>query len=173
MRQSIAALAACLLTVSFFAACTANQNAGQALDDATLTARLEGRLAADPEVSGIDVDVSDRIATLSGTVESRAAARRALEIASDTRGVTGVIDHLTRPEEQSVVDARVSETVAERLQGTEGLDASGIVVSADGGVVTLSGTVASAEERETARTVARETGGVTRVRDALRLGNGG
>jgi len=68
-----------------------------------------------------------------------------------------------------MVDARITEAVEERLRSAEGIDASSVVVATEDGVVTLRGTVARAEDREAARSLARDTEGVSRVRDALQV----
>jgi len=54
--------------------------------------QLKAKLAADPDVNkfNIDVDVLQGVVTLSGTVETDYARQHAEEIASRTKGVTGV-----------------------------------------------------------------------------------
>jgi hyperosmotically inducible protein len=62
-----------------------------ALDDATLTARVKTALLNDPQIGAlkIDVDTTDAVVTISGTVKSEAEAARAVQI---TRGINGVRD---------------------------------------------------------------------------------
>lgn len=63
----------------------------QAVQDATLSARVKTALVNDPMIGAerIDVAVSAGVVTLSGTVSSEAISRRAIELA---RGVSGVVD---------------------------------------------------------------------------------
>jgi len=70
---------------------------GAALTDAGITASVKARLLADPDVSGlrIEVDTTDRIVTLSGSVDSAREKSRAIEIANKVDNVSRVEDHLT------------------------------------------------------------------------------
>ena len=72
------------------------QQAKPYLDDATLTAKVKAKLAADPEVTAyqIDVDSLEGVVTLSGRVESAAEAAEAEKLARDTDGVKSVVNRL-------------------------------------------------------------------------------
>jgi hyperosmotically inducible periplasmic protein len=65
--------------------------------DATITATVKSQLLADPDTSGlrIDVDTEDRTVTLSGKVKSDAEKSEAVEIARKVAGVRDVTDRLT------------------------------------------------------------------------------
>jgi hyperosmotically inducible protein len=80
----------CALTLSF-------ATMAYAQTDATLTASVKTKLAADDIVkaSAVNVDTNDHIVTLSGAVASKAAKDRAVAIAKGTSGVTSVVDKLT------------------------------------------------------------------------------
>lgn len=67
------------------------------VEDAGLTAAVKGRLAADPRVSAlnIDVDTQNGIVTLKGNVQDAVAKGAAEEIARTTEGVTDVVNVLT------------------------------------------------------------------------------
>jgi hyperosmotically inducible periplasmic protein len=70
---------------------------GAAANDVTITATVKSKLLADPDTSGlrIEVDTKDRMVTLSGEVKSAAEKTEALQIARDTDGVVSVTDRLT------------------------------------------------------------------------------
>ena len=72
------------------------QQAKPLLDDATLTAKVKAKLAADPEVTAytIDVDTRDHVVTLSGDVPEAQRAE-AEKLARDTEGVSSVVNRLT------------------------------------------------------------------------------
>ncbi len=72
--------------------------AGRALTEARLTAKIKSKMALDDtvEAAAIDVDVSGSVATLTGRVPTEAAHTRAVQLARETDGVTSVVDHLTR-----------------------------------------------------------------------------
>ena len=72
-----------------------------AISDAGITAKVKTSLLADPDVSGlrIDVDTRDRIVILTGTVSTSAEKARALDLA-------GRVDHVTRVEDRLTVRPR-------------------------------------------------------------------
>lgn len=65
-------------------------------------------------------------------------------------------------------DARVRELVCERLMEDRQLDASGVELQVDGGVVTLSGEVPRPADVDLAERLARQAGGVLDVRNNLK-----
>ena len=68
----------------------------QTADDAAITAKVKAKLAADQSVQArkIDVDTMRGYVTLYGDVHTPGEAERAVGIARDTAGVTGVTSHL-------------------------------------------------------------------------------
>jgi osmotically-inducible protein OsmY len=68
----------------------------EALSDAGLTAKIKSKMALDDvtHASRIDVDTSDRVVTLRGTVASVAERERAVRLAQETEGVRSVRDEL-------------------------------------------------------------------------------
>lgn len=71
--------------------------AEQAVADASLTTKIKAKMALDDTVKAlaIDVDTNRGVVTLSGRVASLGERSRALELATETDGVTAVIDHLS------------------------------------------------------------------------------
>ena len=71
--------------------------ATEPITDAGITAKVKTRLLADPDVSGlrIDVDTRDGIVTLSGMVSSAAEKAHAVELAGKVDNVNRVEDRLT------------------------------------------------------------------------------
>jgi len=70
---------------------------------------------------------------------------------------------------ESIAEAAVTAKVKAKMALDDLVKARAIDVSTGGNTVTLSGTVSSAAERERAVRLARETDGVTRVVDELRV----
>jgi hypothetical protein len=70
--------------------------AKSALDDAALTAKIKSKMALDDTVKAlnVDVDTSNGVVTVSGTVRSDAERQRALQLARETDGVRQVTDRL-------------------------------------------------------------------------------
>jgi osmotically-inducible protein OsmY len=71
--------------------------AGEAVSDATVTAKVKTALLADADVKGlqINVDTSDGVVTLKGSVESQAQAAKAKQLAQGIEGVKSVDSQLT------------------------------------------------------------------------------
>ena len=69
---------------------------GDFIDDAAITAAVSARLAGDPDLSAIkiDVDTRDGKVTLSGPAPSEAARARAGELAISVKGVLGIDNQL-------------------------------------------------------------------------------
>lgn len=69
---------------------------GAAVSDGWVTAKLKAKFADETLLKGsdIDVDTTDRIVTLKGSVRSTAARTKAAEIASGTEGVKSVVNQL-------------------------------------------------------------------------------
>jgi hyperosmotically inducible periplasmic protein len=68
-----------------------------AASDAGLTTAVKAKLLADATVKGlaVDVDTRNQVVTLTGTVSTQAERSRAVELATQTAGVTQVIDRIT------------------------------------------------------------------------------
>ena len=165
----IAALAVALSTV----AC------GQT--DAGITTAVKAKMAADDTVKAyqIDVDTARKAVTLTGTVDSATAKRRAVELARSTDGVTSVSDHIvvsvtasaapTTPDAQPAgfSDPGITASVKTKLLADPTVGGLRIDVDTRDGIVTLSGQVKSPAERDLALKLARETDGVKTVENKL------
>jgi hyperosmotically inducible protein len=86
LRVLLAALALAL------AGCAANETAGEAIDDAALTARVKAAFVADKKVSALNIRVeSDRGEVhLSGVARDSDEMRQAVQVARNVRGVRSV-----------------------------------------------------------------------------------
>jgi osmotically-inducible protein OsmY len=71
--------------------------AGDKVDDASITAKVNTELATDKDLSAIkiDVDTKDGVVTLTGPAPSESARDRATEIAKNVKGVSSVNNQLT------------------------------------------------------------------------------
>ena len=69
---------------------------GEVIGDAAITTAVKTKFLADTTVSGlrIDVDTTDGVVTLRGTVPNAAEKARAIELARETKGVKSVKDQL-------------------------------------------------------------------------------
>jgi osmotically-inducible protein OsmY len=71
--------------------------AGDKVDDASITAKVNAELASDKDLSAIkiDVDTKNGVVTLTGPAPSASARERATEIARNVKGVSSVNNKLT------------------------------------------------------------------------------
>src|SRR3954463_14774157 len=137
--------------------------------DADTGAAVLDALNADEAVraSDIDVAVRDAAVTLSGLVDLASQRDRAER---DTLAVPGVASVHNR---LRIVLPVSADDVAERITDAIGVNAivgaDSITVTVDGDPVTLSGTVRSRADHDTALTAAARAPGVTDVRDEMRV----
>ena len=179
------------LAVSFLAATTLVAVACSQSDPGITTA-VKSRFAADDTVKAyqIDVDTADRVVTLTGTVETSAAKEHAVMLARQTEGVRDVVDQLSvspaaapttgdlrregdeavRDTGAAATDAGMTSAIKAKFLADTAISGLKIDVDTKDGVVTLNGAVASKMEADKAVTLARETDGVTRVVNNLRIG---
>jgi hyperosmotically inducible periplasmic protein len=157
--------------------------------DAWITGRIETLYEFNAHLNAfeIDTDVDSGIVTLTGMVENDIDRDLAGELAKRTEGVVEVKNEIeVRPvtaeqaaardaEEHEgdrsffrwVDDATTTAAVKSKLVGNDNTRGLQIDVDTRGDVVTLSGRVASAQERELAEEIARNTGDVRDVRNEL------
>ncbi|HWR77783.1 MAG TPA: BON domain-containing protein [Thiobacillus sp.] len=71
--------------------------AGQAIDDAAITASIKGKYLVDDTLKGLDisVDTEQGVVKLTGSVQSDAAKELATQIAKSAEGVVSVDNQLT------------------------------------------------------------------------------
>jgi len=73
------------------------RSVGQIADDATITSAINTKYVRDNQVSALDINVDTYrgVVTLHGSVSSKSAAARAVELARSTRGVRKVVSRLS------------------------------------------------------------------------------
>lgn len=194
MNALKASLLATAIALGFGAATAqaedAPRTAGQAIDDATITASVKAKLLADDRTKGFDVNVDTRngIVTLKGGADSQTAKLAAGQLAGQAEGVVLVKNELivATPDTEARQDANtatLSGEVREKMdEAGDGIDDAWITskvktqlladdqvkgtqinVDTKGNVVTLTGTAPSAEARAKAIELAKATRGVRGV----------
>jgi hyperosmotically inducible protein len=173
-----------------------------AQSDPGITTAVKSKLAVDDTVKAyqIDVDTTEGVVTLRGTVDRAAAKEQAVAIARRTDGVRNVVDQITVSSQAAattgdltdtakeaardardkagdaasktgavLTDAAVTTAVKSKFLADTAISGLKIDVDTTDGVVTLKGTVASKAEADRAVSVARNTDGVKRVINNLRV----
>ena len=91
-------LSIALLAVLTLAACSSTgRTVGENVDDATITASVKAKLAAEKmgTLTSVDVDTRERTVYLNGVVPSEALKQRAGSIAWGVKGVQSVVNNLS------------------------------------------------------------------------------
>jgi hyperosmotically inducible periplasmic protein len=73
------------------------ERANAALEEGRLTAKVKSKIALDDTLDGtsVSVDTAGNVITLTGQVSTQAQHQRVLQLASETEGVSRVVDHVT------------------------------------------------------------------------------
>lgn len=181
------ALAAAIASILTIVPTTSLLAAGRSAE--ATAARQEGQIwttyALSPFLRANDIEVSvvDGKATLTGTVEEDVNRDLAKELALGVEGITAVDNQIAvkadyvapsdsprRAYAERVDDASVSAAVRSKLAWSQQLNDRDTTVSTQRGRVTLTGTVASAKDRDLAQRLAASTRGVSSVDNRLQVG---
>ena len=165
-----------VLTLGACAWMSGEETAGTAIDDSTITAKVNTALIDDPTVKArqVDVETSNGVVQLNGFVDSAAAKERATTVAGGVSGVTQVHNNLVVQTSDRTVgtvvdDATITAKVKTALIGNEQTKAAEINVSTRQGVVQLSGFVDDMAEKSTAASLAQNVVGVRSVDNQLEV----
>jgi hyperosmotically inducible protein len=163
-----------VLLVLVAVGCSSTQSVGEELDDATITTKIEAKMAGDPDVSAfnVDVDTNEGVVRLSGTVEKPEAKAEAEKLARGTEGVRRVINDIEVGERDMgdrMSDTAITTKIKAKITGDPELNPFNINVDTKEGVVTLRGTVKDADRKAEAEKLARDTEGVKSVQNMLEV----
>ena len=98
MKHVFRSMLALVVLVALTAGCTSmtGKTAGQSVDDASITASVKTKLAAEKPatLTKVDVDTNKGTVYLTGNVETPAIKDRATELARQVSGVREVVNNL-------------------------------------------------------------------------------
>jgi len=134
------------------------------ITDSGITSVIEGGLAHEKGVVPDDVDVntSQGIVTVSGSVDNLLAKRRAVKIAESIRGVLGVIDRIIVTP-VSPPDEDIRKDILAALLQDPATESYQVAVGVQDAVATLTGGVGSYGEKQLAARLAEGVKGVKEV----------
>ena len=104
-----------------------------------------------------------------GTVDTATARERGAELGERAAVATARIKEATANVEETIAEARLTAKIKAKMALDDRVKSRAIDVTTHGSTVSLAGTVDSMVERDRAVALARETVGVTRVVDELRI----
>ena len=150
-----------------------------ATPDSVVTGKIKAQMLADDTVraANLNVDTSDGVVTIKGTVQTQEAKDRALRMARETSGVKDVVDmisvrvsesHGDAPEPERTVgeridDAAITIRVKNQLLEDPLVEGTEIDVDTRDGVVYLTGQAKSQAIKAKAIELAEKTRGVREV----------
>ena len=153
--------------------------------DTVITTKLKAKMMADEVVRPytVEVETHNGVVTVTGNINSQDAHDRILQLARETKGVTNVVDMISvktaagegnAPEPGRTVgehldDAAITAKVKSKLLDDPQVKGLKIDVDTRDGVVFLTGSVRSDNEKETAIQLARGTKGVRDVQANLTI----
>jgi osmotically-inducible protein OsmY len=135
---------------------------------------IEGELweARAVDANDVDVDVTQGVVTLTGTVDNIMAKERAVRVARMTRGVLSVVDRMT-VRDSGRSDAAVELDLQRAFVTDPATDSWEIATTVENGAVTITGTVQSPAEKRLADRVAKSVAGVRSVDNRLTVAAAG
>jgi hyperosmotically inducible protein len=183
-KQIIATAAAAALSLTSLSVLAASSNTFKgATKDAWITGKVETAFVLNPHLNpfAISTDVENGVVHLMGIVQSDIDRDLAVQVAKGVEGVVAVksdlkVDNQVKPAKAEgqrrdfgswVDDATTTAAVKSKLVANTNTEGLKIDVDTNDDVVTLSGRVASAQERDLAGEIAKNTGDVKAVRNNL------
>lgn len=160
---------------------TADRSFGETIEDASITTAVKSKLIWSKHTDGMSTQVETRSGrvTLGGTATSAADRDFAGRLASNTRGVSSVDNQIkveagkpgvvaagkdsANQAGTEIADSWITTKVKSTFLYSSNVSGSGIKVSTDKGIVTLSGTVGDGAEQALAVELAQNVRGVKSV----------
>lgn len=155
---------------------TDERSVGTMMDDSVLATRVKTKMIGDEFVKArhIDVDVLNGVVYLIGVVESESKKRMAGDIARGTQGTQRVENQLVVGKTtigQQFNDTMLSSKIRVKLLQEPDIRSTNIDVDTNNNIVTLTGIVATAAEKNKALMVVHKVAGNRQVVNNLSVGN--
>jgi hyperosmotically inducible protein len=141
---------------------------GERVADLEIKADIDDALSKSPELKDehIDVQVKNRIVTLSGALETTALKYAPEQLSWQTSGVTRVLNNIVVTNTLVVpetADDKLARRIEFELYSTKAISLKTMRIHVDSGTATLSGNVGSVAERLLAEKVAQSVEGIRKV----------
>ncbi len=157
------------MMIVFFGLVISPALAQSPVTDQSITDAIEDELLRDDAVPHyfIDVQTTDGIVTLSGSVDNILAKERAAAIAAVVKGVRSIVNHIQVDPPVARKDNEIRKDVNQALLSDPATDSYEINVEVQNGTVTLSGEVDSWQEKQLSANVAKGVRGVKKINNEL------
>ncbi len=108
--------------------------------DTEIQAAVETKLKAEPDMSTVNVDVKDGVATIAGECKDEACKANCEQLAKDVKGVKTVINNLTVPPPPPPVVVAADDPLTQAVTDAT-KDFTTVTAAVADGVVTLTGEI--------------------------------
>jgi hyperosmotically inducible protein len=157
-----------------YKAASDERSVGDILDDTALTSKINAELLQDPitKAHRIDVDTLEGNVILTGVVYTEEESNRAEVIAASIPGVRSVKNDLqvgSRTFGQAIDDTVIGSKIKGKLITEPGIRSLNIDVDVNNGVVTLTGIVASTDQRKRVIEIAHSSSEAVRIVDNIKV----
>lgn len=112
--------------------------------DADVQTSVESALRANPETSGLMVDVKEGVATISGDARDEAAKAKAAELAKGVKGVKSVLNNVAVAPQLPPVEITADDPLTSAVKDAT-KDYPAITATVNDGVIAVSGELKSTE----------------------------
>jgi osmotically-inducible protein OsmY len=175
-RRPLFALLALLAAAPLFAACSTTKPLSMQIDDAAIKTEVLARLSSNGRTNPfrLDVQVSEGVVHLAGTVDDAEERRLAEHEARSVQGVRQVINDIKIGDVSGgrmLDDGAITARVKAKLAASAEINPFNVDVATAQGVVSLVGRVKTERQKEEAERIAGETEGVRGVRNLLKVGD--
>jgi len=162
----------CIAVTTLFFFLLAGSGTGMAaitMTDTNIEIAVEEELMQDQAVPSylVDIQCTEGVVTLTGSVDNLLAKERARAIAETVKGVRSVVNRIEVKPEMQKTDIEIQTDVADALFVDPVTESFEIDVSVNDNVVTLDGKVDSYLEKKAAERVATSIGGVKEVNNLI------
>ncbi len=140
------------------------------LSDKKVAQAIESKLLNDELIASnnIDVETNNGIVTLSGWVANLFSKERSAELARTIKGVRSVINDIAvKPNPRT--DEDIAKEVKDALTFDPATEAYEINVTVDNGMVTLTGTVDSRQEKKLTKEVVKGVKGIKAIKNNIEV----
>jgi len=163
-----------VLALGLAACANTGEKTGSYVDDSVITTKIKSEMTASKEVSARNITVNSTrgVVTLTGTAASAQESTKAGEIARGVAGVTAVNNDIrVQPEKVGayVDDSWITTKVKAEMTASKDVSARNISVNTSKGVVTLTGSAATAKESNKASEIALAVQGVMSVNNEIHV----
>jgi osmotically-inducible protein OsmY len=171
LKRRMLAVVSCSMLLLFTVASQRLWAQNKDIDDQDVSTAVEMEFWKDPAVASnqINVETKEGIVMLTGSVDNILAKERAEKIAEATVGVRSVVNRIEVKPVPKRMDSELLNAVIGALAADPATESYEVHVKVDNGVITLTGTVDSWQEKQLCGIVAKGVKGVRELKNQIKV----